>query len=273
MDWSRTKTIFIIVFSILNVFLYTLYVNRVDSAKDLETLTAPDVNIEEKLEQAQIVIESMPPKVEELGYVSGKLKVFNQEEIDSLANQIAGITEGNRVISTLEEPLDIIDVTKEESYAEFLDSYVLSGNQYDLWSVDVEKGEATFLQSVEDRPIYYTQSLLTAHFNENDEIIGYEQRMFEDFEEFNTTKNIVQPTTALNTLYTREMLQEGSTIKSIDLGYSTLVQLTETQVFAPTWHIHVQLADGQTDNFFINAIEGKVIELQQDEHERENGEE
>jgi regulatory protein YycI of two-component signal transduction system YycFG len=170
----------------------------------------------------------------------------------------------------LEEPLEISNIKKEESYTEFLDSFVLSGNQYELWSVDEEKGEATFLQTVEERPIYYTQSLLTVHFNENGEIIRYEQRMFEDFEEFNTTKNIVQPTTALNTLYTREMLQAESTITSINLGYSTLVQLTETQVFAPTWHIHVQLADGQTDDFFINAVEGKVIELQQDA--QENGE-
>ena len=271
MDWNRTKTIFIIVFAILNVFLYTLYVDRVTGAKDLETLTAPDINIEEKFEQDRITVENLPPKVEELGYVSGKLKVFNQEEIDSLANQSAAIVDGTRVISTLKEPLELSDVKKEESYTEFLDSFVLSGNQYVLWSVNEEKGEATFLQAVEDRPIYYTQPLLTVHFNESDEIIRYEQRMFEDFEEFNTTKNIVQPTTALNTLYTREMLPSDSAITSIDLGYSTLVQLTETQVFAPTWHIHVELADGQTDDFFINAVEGKVIELQQDE--QENGEE
>lgn len=271
MDWSRTKTIFIIVFAILNVFLYTLYVSRVTGAKDLETLTAPDVNIEEKLEQDRIFIESLPPKVEELGYVSGKLKVFTQKEIDSLANQSAVITDGTRILSTLEEPLKLSDVTKEESYNEFLDSYVLSGNQYVLWEVDEGQREAIFLQTVEDRPIYYTQSLLTVHFNQDDEIIRYEQRMFEDFEEFNTTKNIVQPTTALNTLYTREMLKQDSAITSIDLGYSTLVQLTETQVFAPTWHIHVELADGQIDHFFINAVEGKVIELH--EEEQQNGEE
>ncbi|MFC4411674.1 two-component system regulatory protein YycI [Chungangia koreensis] len=271
MDWNRTKTIFIIVFSILNVFLYTLYVDRLTGAKDLETLIAPDVNIEEKLEQDRIFIESLPPKVEELGYVSGKLKVFTKKEIDSLANQTAVVTDGTRILSTLKKPLKLSEENEEESYKEFLDSYVLSGNQYVLWEVDEEQGEAMFLQKVEDRPIYYTQSLLTVHFNQANEIIRYEQRMFEDFEEFNTTKNIVQPTTALNTLYTREMLKQDSEISSIDLGYSTLVQLTETQVFAPTWHIQVKLADGQFDHFFINAVEGKVIELQEDE--QQDGEE
>lgn len=36
MDWNRTKSIFIFVFLILNIFLYTLYVNRYNEAKDIE---------------------------------------------------------------------------------------------------------------------------------------------------------------------------------------------------------------------------------------------
>ena len=46
------------------------------------------------------------------------------------------------------------------------------------------------------------------------------------------------------------------------LGYSTLVQVTETQVFAPTWHVRVELKDGIIEDYFINAIEGKIIEFQ-----------
>ena len=37
------------------------------------------------------------------------------------------------------------------------------------------------------------------------------------------------------------LLKPDSKVKAIELGYSTLVQLTETQVFAPTWHVHVQV--------------------------------
>lgn len=270
MDWNRTKTIFIIVFAILNVFLYTLYLNRITEARELETLTTPNVNIEEKLEQDRITLKNLPAKVEELGYVSGKLKVFTKKEIESLPDQTASITDNTRISSILKKSLEIADVSKADSYKEFLDMYVLSGNQYMLWRVNEEEGEAEFLQVVDGRPIYYTQPLLTIHFNQDHEIIRYEQRMFEDFEEFNTTKNLVQPTTALNTIYTRELLPQDSVITSMDLGYSTLVQLTETQVFAPTWHIHVELTDGQTDDFFVNAVEGKIIELQ---HEDQDGKE
>ena len=46
------------------------------------------------------------------------------------------------------------------------------------------------------------------------------------------------------------------------LGYSTLAQLTKTQVFAPTWYIHVELSSGELEDYFINAIDGKIIEFQ-----------
>ncbi|MBB4827135.1 regulatory protein YycI of two-component signal transduction system YycFG [Sporosarcina luteola] len=36
MDWSRTKTIFIVVFSILNVFLIALYTNQYQAGDNLQ---------------------------------------------------------------------------------------------------------------------------------------------------------------------------------------------------------------------------------------------
>ena len=54
------------------------------------------------------------------------------------------------------------------------------------------------------------------------------------------------------------------------LGYSTLVQVTETQVFAPTWHVRVELKDGTIEDYFINAIEGKIIEFQLEPLDEEN---
>jgi len=43
------------------------------------------------------------------------------------------------------------------------------------------------------------------------------------------------------------------------------VQLTEKQVFAPTWRVHVELHDGKNEDYFINAVEGKIIEFNKTE--------
>ena len=48
------------------------------------------------------------------------------------------------------------------------------------------------------------------------------------------------------------------------LGYSTLFQFTQTQVFAPTWEVRVQTQEGTSEEFFVNAVEGKVVDMQLD---------
>ncbi|MBO1915580.1 two-component system regulatory protein YycI, partial [Microvirga sp. 3-52] len=56
-------------------------------------------------------------------------------------------------------------------------------------------------------------------------------------------------------------MERGSTVIDISLGYSTHIQLTKTQVFAPTWHVRVKLKDDEIVDYFINATDGKVIEF------------
>ncbi|MBH9787687.1 transcriptional regulator, partial [Clostridioides difficile] len=50
---------------------------------------------------------------------------------------------------------------------------------------------------------------------------------------------------------------------------STLVKLTRTQVLVPTWEVQVKLSDGTKEEYFVNAVEGKVIEIQEDKQESE----
>ena len=66
---------------------------------------------------------------------------------------------------------------------------------------------------------------------------------------------------AIEALYNSALLKPNSKVKAIELGYSTLVQLTETQVFAPTWKVQVELEDGTLEEYFVNAVEGRIIEI------------
>lgn len=265
MDWNRTKTIFIIVFAILNVFLYTLYVDRHTEAQNVQVLNDPKT--EERLAADNIQLLDIPLNIKESPYVSGKVKVFTPEEVGELNDQTVTVSaDGTILRSELDNPYALTDPTQPESFADFLKTYVINGDQFELWQVNEETREATFFQTVNNRTIYYNQSsYIKAYWNEDFEIVRYEQRMFTEIEEFNQKKDLIPPMTAINTLYSRGHLQPNSTVVSMELGYSTLVQLTETQVFAPTWSIHVKLNDGQTEYFFVNAVEGRIIEFQLEE--------
>ena len=75
---------------------------------------------------------------------------------------------------------------------------------------------------------------------------------------------------AVASLATRGYLKQDSKVLKVTPGYSSLVQLTGKQVFAPTWNIRVELKDGTIEDHFINAIEGKVIDFQLDKAEEED---
>lgn len=262
MDWSKTKTIFIVIFSILNVFLYSLYVNRQTEAQNVQV--AGKLSIEESLAMDNITYDTLPTYKNDSAYVSAKKVLFKQEDVARLPHQIVTIINDTKLTSELKEPLSIRNGKGTYQFTEFLTNYVWHGTEYVLWEVNEEERKATFFQHVKGEPIYFSpNAMLVAYWNEDDLLTNYEQRMFTEFISFNRKKVLLTPLEAIGSLASRSYLKQDSKITSIELGYSTLVQLlTETQVFAPTWHVRVKSKDGEVGDYFINAIEGNVTEFQ-----------
>lgn len=261
MDWNKTKTIFIIVFSILNVFLYSMYLNRYTDAQNLQVMGK--MSIEETLKLDHITYDELPPYKNDPSYMSAKFVTFTDEQINSLENQMVSIVNGTRLQSKLNNPVNVLNVKGDFDFTEILSKYVLNGSEYALWEINKEKQQALFFQKVNGSPIYFSRNaMLTLYWNEDGEVTHYEQSMFGEFDSFNRKKDLLSPLEAIGMLSSRGHLKQGSNVKHMSLGYSTLVQVTETQVFAPTWHVRVELKDGTIENHFINAIEGMIIEFQ-----------
>lgn len=263
LDWNKTKTIFIIVFSILNVFLVTLYLNRYNDGIDIEK--ANDIPIEDQLFVDNIKVPKAEALIKQASYVSGKVHMFNQEEIEKLTNQTAVVKNNYQLFSTFKEPLPI---TEENTIEKLLKENIISGSSYGLWKEDEENNSATFFQKVNNRLVYHNSNAkVVAYWNDDKELIGYEQTLLDNLEDFNKPQNLLSTTQAINALYFKLLLKPNSTVKEIKLGYSTLALEAETQVFAPTWHLNVELADGTEEDHFVNAVEGRVIEIPKVEQE------
>ncbi|SDN85912.1 Two-component signal transduction system YycFG, regulatory protein YycI [Psychrobacillus sp. OK028] len=258
MDWSKTKTIFIIVFSILNVFLLSLYLNRYNASQQIDKPN--DTPIEEKLILDNIKVLATNDEIKEASYVSGTVHNFNQEEIEELSNQTIEIAAKDKIISTFDEPIKITD---ENTLEKIVHEQVINGAAYSLWKIDEENNTAILFQQVNKRLVYYNSNAkLLVRWNEENELIGYEQTILDDLENFNMSQKLLPHMQVINKLYDNSLLKPDSMIKEIKLGYSTLAQLTETQVFAPTWHILVELLDGTIEEYFVNAVEGRVVDIQ-----------
>ncbi|MEL3962993.1 two-component system regulatory protein YycI [Lysinibacillus endophyticus] len=262
MDWSKSKSIFIVVFLILNVFLYSLYLNRHTEAQLVEVLG--EKTIEAQLQDDHITYGVLPTNIEKASYISATVKNFEEEQIVLQNAQKIVVENKNKLIVTLKDPVKISNLDQEESYRNFLQFQVHEGASYALWKVDQENRKITFFQRLNDRKIYYNiNGVLTAYLNDNDEIIRYEQTLLDNIEEYNKEKTLLPPIQVIQALYGKRLLKPDSKITEMKLGYSTLIQL-KTQVFVPTWEVRVKTQDDVHEEYFVNAVEGKVIDFQLD---------
>lgn len=260
MDWSKAKSIFIIVFLILDIFLYALYVNRHTEAVEVEVLG--EKTIEAKLKEDNITFGTLP-NIEKSKYIYASVKTFQKDELNLNNVENVTINGKSKLIVSLKKPVKIKNIEDVNSFNDFVTSNVTSGTSYQLWNVDEKNRTATFFQRVKDQMIYYNiNGVVTLYWNENEEIYMYEQTMLEDIEEYDEDETLLTPIQAFRALYAKGSLKPNSNIIEVKLGYSTLVQLTKTQVFVPTWEIRVKREDETIEEYFVNAVEGKVIDVQ-----------
>ncbi len=271
MDWSKSKSIFIVVFLILDIFLYSLYLNRHTEAQKVEELG--EKTIEARLKDDNITYTTLP-NIETAPYLSGSVKQFTEEDLKRLNNQDVTIENDSKIIVTLDDPVTISDVTDPTSYVDFLQNYVIDSSSYMLWEIDESNQTATFFQRINNQTIYYNNhGMIKLYWNTDNEIYKYEQTLLVDLEKFEEQENLLLPIKVIQALYSRGLLKPDSQITQVKLGYSTLVQLTQTQVFVPTWEIRVKTSNGQEEEYFVNAVEGKVIDVQLDQTKVEEDEE
>ena len=272
MDWSKSKSIFIVVFLILNIFLYTQYVNVYTQGQKVEVLGKKTT--EAQLKDDNITYSTLPDTVDNVSYLSGKMRNFRENEVSS--NSLVDIQIiGDYILrATFKNPISLKDSSSNIDFKDFAGIHVNEGDKYVLWEVNEEQQYALYFQKVNDRTLYYNSSgYLKVYWNKLDEIYAYEQTMLEKVEKLEQKDSTIPPIQVLQALYSRNLLKADSRIIGMNLGYSTLVQLTQTQVFAPTWEVRVRNADGQTEEHFVNAFEGKVLEIQKTSNTLEDKEE
>ena len=255
MDWSRTKTIFIIVFLILDLFLAFQFVEKRNS-NQLGLLS--EETVEDQLKENDITFVDLPKETIDESYISGTSKVFTAEDLSKLKGQVPQISEKTKIISRFEEPIPIA-VNSPQWLESFAKDNVKDGSSYVFWGVgDEEQTDMLiFFQQYKGKTIYYNKNaVLAIHLNDKNEMVYYEQTLLEDIEEMDVDDAQTGTFTALKAIenmFERNELKQGSKVTKVDLGYYTLVE--DSQVFVPTWHFIID----NEENYFVNAFEGHII--------------
>lgn len=256
MNWSRTKSIFIVAFLILNVFL-TWELIETNSANQLHLIT--EATIQERLDLNNVKIDIELPEEDLPGlHVIGRSTPLNDNVIAPLHNQDAMIIDERTIVSILDEPYDIDPKQFQQDIHSFLSSYIFRGNEYQYGRYDTDARQFLLYQTFEDKTAYtYGDEPLVLQLDDNQRIIGYEQSYYTFEEVEGREREILSSLKAIEILLNEQLIRMNSTVSNVQFGYYSFFSLQhDVQIFAPMWRVVVE---GET--YLVNAIEGSVQQL------------
>jgi regulatory protein YycI of two-component signal transduction system YycFG len=261
MDWSKIKTIFILTFLILDVYLLFQFM-KIRDANNYEVIT--ETSFEQRLKDEEIKIDVELPKTQiKAQYLSAQPKTFTKSDVTKLKGQLPTLKEpGTTLQAQLEKPFQISDKFVPTELASFVKDNILFGDQYQFGEKDDKKNTITYYQQFENFPLYKNiNGMIIFTVNSDKQIVSYQQTYLEEIEKLAVKEEILQPMKAIETLHQKGELKPKAEITKVELGYSTLIQLAASQVLAPTWHFVVN----DKDSLFVNAFEGQIIQFSSDE--------
>ncbi|WP_026568078.1 two-component system regulatory protein YycI [Bacillus sp. UNC41MFS5] len=261
MDWSKIKTIFIITFLILDVYLLYQFM-KIRDANKYEVIS--EASFEEKLKADEITYKNFPKDPIKAQYLSAKPKVFTQVDTDKLKGKSEDIrgTGTTTLHVTLEKPVKITAKFEPAELSTFMKDNVLFGENYQFGEKSDKDYSITYFQTSENVPLFKNiNGMITFKIGDKNQIVSYDQTYLVEMEKLTAKEEILAPLKAIETLHQKGMLKSKSNITTIELGYSTLIQLAASQVLAPTWRFEV---DGK-ESLFVNAFEGQIIQFNSDE--------
>lgn len=264
MHWGQIKSILILSFFILDVYLFAQFLEKKEQA-DIGVLEQQLSTVEEQLQDDSITFSDLPEETHEETFISVEQQRFSNQDLKRdkpKVQQEPHIIGGTMIVSKLKDPEKIKNVTSDNALDVFNDA-VYYADEYDYWGWNESYNVALFFQNKLDRPIYFNQNgLVMAILNDKDEIVSYVQTMLGEEESLADKRQLIEPLTAIEKVYENGELYPNDDITKVNIGFHTRVPFESgVQVFAPTWKVNVN----EEKDYFVNAIEGFMFSTEEEE--------
>ncbi|WP_166805852.1 two-component system regulatory protein YycI [Jeotgalibacillus sp. R-1-5s-1] len=271
MDWSKTKTIFIVVFLILDVFLFFLFLQKY---QDTQNSQLPQLSIADQIEEENITISSELPDLDDSKpYLNAESYRFSAEEVSNLAGQNATVRNNRILESSLNTPVDIEDPENPEELTNLLEEFVLYGEQYRFRDYREEENEIVYFQYYEDSTLYFNvNAQLVVTLNDQQQAVSYTQTYLSSLETFSTEQELITPGDALESFYGSGVVEANSRVTNLEIGYfPSFLQAGnnddsvtgDVQVLTPTYKMTIENGEGSQRDLFINAVDDNIYDMSQ----------
>ncbi|MDX8045412.1 two-component system regulatory protein YycI [Gracilibacillus sp. S3-1-1] len=253
MQWGQIKTLFILCFLILDIFLLHHYISNPSAVYEYTEEFPREDDVRNNISGLDYLPDNAPTEEAILYAATKEFDEEDREEIDALPDQKKVIIDNQLIFAEFDKPLNINIAESPQELA----SYVWDFDQYQYFGMDEVTDSYIFFQQM-DHPVYFNKSgLLLVHTNEEGEVTGYVQTILEKTEDSSSPEEINTPFEALAGLYFNDgYITSGDEItKEVALGYHNLLPLPNgVQVLAPTWQFEVN----SERYYFVNAIESHL---------------
>lgn len=247
MDWKFTKSIYIMVFLLLNISLgYLLYENYVENADVLQSTrsTLEEANIE--IEEIIVPDENIIPAV--------TANIYNFTAEDTITVTDFDISdEGRRLlydVTGIDVPMDL------EILTNYKNENIFNGSRYVHSDVVSDMQHQVFIQHHNNLPIFDVVYARITLVGENRLLEYYEQSLLHEFEEIEMLihDTVVAPESIIESMHSRGFIEENSTVESIQIGYDSVFIEEERVLLRPAYEVVVMDESQRQRQFIVDAL-------------------
>ncbi|WP_051330771.1 two-component system regulatory protein YycI [Aneurinibacillus terranovensis] len=249
MDWSRAKTILILSFLLLDIFL----AYQIISAQNRWIETEPQSELipssfDELLKTRHITLKADISKdTPEMHYINIRFTSLS-EYVQMLPDQRIE-SNGNGVISVFPNPVPVSDSINQEDWLKNTQPYIafLPGYVYDK-----ERSTPTVRRYLQLNQVYPMFSAPLEIVVDHKKALGYRQIHMQVINQ-GMGRKVISAYTALRTLLDNGYIRYGEEITGISIGYYGHTYDADIQVLAPVWRV---IHNGEVH--YVNGITGAV---------------
>jgi regulatory protein YycI of two-component signal transduction system YycFG len=264
MNFKTIQNIFIVVFFLLNLFLFGVY---------QESQTKYDTNdnqtkssIEYRLKKDDIQTPVLNAKRQKGYYLSAKkkelladFKALNVKEItESSSHEIKGIPANLIYLDREINSQKVQALLKKNNIVYQPNSYTYLSN---LSAINKKSAHLVFGQSFKGLPFLDDNNNTILDLNATDnfyKLTNISQNFLYDIKPLREVQETISEKEAVIALYNNSRISEKSNISWLTLGYTKILEFESENVYVPTWLIQVQT--NKTHKLEkVNAITGSII--------------
>ncbi|MDE3751013.1 two-component system regulatory protein YycI [Pediococcus pentosaceus] len=262
MDFRRIEVIFIVVFAILNAYLFGSYWQyQLEAGTTSSSNSSENSTILKEMRNDQITYMPLSNKKMNGYYASATVDTSLKDNIKRLTDQSARVVD-NYVESTLNEELTVDPKQPQKVLNTFVKNRynIVYGSEYQYNPNLSTSVQVVYTQMIDGHPVYSKAGKLTFYVNASNEVTGYTQGHLVNEKQLREKNELISQTRAVTWLYQYNEIQNDSKVEWADLGYTNLLTTDNGVVYVPTWVIGIKSKSSTGIQVKrINAFSGVLI--------------